>query len=368
MEGLGSSTLANLTEQERLRIYVLITVILIVIAAAVSLLSSYRQTGVGGCLGILLASSRYSCLSSLALTTKNASICSKISGEGSSSCYDNVAQAGLNATACTMIPNENQTYSCELYIANATHSSGPCNYLSGKFQAYCKEYVATRFSEISACSGLNASESPVCSSAVDFSIAQNLGNQSYCSHVSNTSNTNLTTRIVNLVLQDGKQKVSNGIFSVNPIYYLEYSNTTFKADDLCYYSVAISDGNSGACEGISNSTLMSDCVSSVSSSSSQNSTSAEIANITRNVSGLYSLCTSASIQQNSSSCTSFVDITEAVLTKNASYCSKITVPESKYQCYSSMASAYENISYCGYIPNATANSACIQAINFSVTK
>ncbi len=362
--------------EQRFRIYAAITVVLIVLAVAVSLVTNHRQIGLKGCLGIALGGYRDSCLLSLANSTKNASVCGYISKAYSDYCYSNVGEASLSAKTCAMASSEAVRYSCLSYIANATSSPSACSYLNGSDNSGCVESLAAEKGNSSACYAMaNATEAGICASGVNFGLAENLGRPSYCMLVSNETDINVTERIISFssYVRYGKSQNSTSSL-INPAEYIAASNFTQNARDACYLSVASRESNKSICKGISNPALESSCISSASPSQTNYNVTANytgnnsiIANITKNATGLYENCAKIFGQANATGCSALVYLGEAVLTKNATLCTYISNVSTEYQCYSSIAQAYKNVSFCGYIKNFTYNQACVGNLNYNQT-
>lgn len=360
---------------ERLRIYAVITVVLIALAIIVSVSTDHRQIGLKGCLGIALGGYRDSCLTALANSTRNVSICGYVSGASAGYCYSAVGEASLSAKACAMVSSETERYNCISYVANATSSPGACSYLNGSDNTACVEGFAASKANSSACYSMsNATEAGICASSVDLGLAENLGKPSYCAMVSGTSDANTTERIIALSSYVHYGESPNATFSLtNPAEYISAGNLTPSARDLCYLSVASKDSNASICRGIGNATLESSCESSIASPRGYNITSnytsanALIENITRNSTGLYQSCAKIYGQANATGCAALVYIDEAVTTKNATLCTYISNMSLEYKCYSSIAQAYGDVNFCGYIKNSTLNGACVEDLNYNVT-
>ena len=132
--------------------------------------------------------------------------------------------------------------------------------------------------------------------------------------------------------------------------------------DICYLYLATSTDNSTACGSITNPYTESICNSTTSRLQLQNST----ANETSNFTNLLNLC-SQYTGQNRTGCYSLVYLNQALVSKNASYCTMVSDPATEAQCYTNMAVAFNSSSYCGFIQNATVNQACLENINFNMS-
>lgn len=361
--------------EERFRIYAAITVVLIVCAVVASLATGHRQSGLKGCLGITLSGYRDSCLISLANSTKNASVCSYVSPATAGYCYEEVGKSSLSPKICTLASSELIKNGCIAYIANVTGSAYACSYLNASENSGCVEALATSRSNASICYSMaNSTEATICASGVSFGLAENLGDQSYCALVTNVTNANVTESVISLssYVSYGRSENLSLAFS-NPADYLAASNLSPSARNVCYYSVASRDSNSSICGGISNLTLKDECVSSIAPQAASSNSIANytnngvLENLTKNATGLYAGCAKIYGQANATACAALVYTDEAVTTENATLCTYINSTIAEYQCYSSLAQAYGNANYCGYIKNFTYNEACVGDLNYNKT-
>lgn len=362
VDGLAEKERNEAEERERIKVYLAVAAVLVVLAVISLLLVPHPSNSLEGCREIVLQQNRDSCLEYLASSTRNATVCSYIASPYSDYCYAEVAELSSNPGECRMISNYNQTYSCVVQIANSTDSYGDCGYLNGSYRSYCIESLALKLDNATACSSIaNATEAGVCASAVYFGRARSAVNATYCSLVSNTSESQVVTRILSLSerMAGAVSNFSFGFGNINPTEYMELGNSTFAARDLCYLTVATS-GEPLACRSISNGTLESICNSSAYAA-------APVSNLTENYTMASKVC-SGYTGKNLTSCNALISITQAISSRNATVCTGIGNLSFRYQCYETLARAYNDTGYCGYISNATANQACVQDINYNVTQ
>lgn len=361
MEKENKGILEGRSEWEKVRIYLAIVLVLVVLAVAVTL-AVPRSHGAKSCLSILLEGSRDSCLLNLALYSKNSTVCGYLPKASSDSCYSAIAKESLNASTCTKISNYNGSAECVTYVANATDSPGTCSLLNGSQRSDCIEALAVRLGDTASCSMIsNSTEAMICASSVYFSEAVNNQNSSYCKAVTNTTDHVSVIKILTVSgsVTNTSSSSQSEFLGLNPLLYLESEGYSYSAKDLCYYSVASTLGSQSSCRDISNKSLEVMCNSSTSKSTG-------ISNLSENTTGLYSLCIKYS-SGNVATCNALVNITRALGSENVSYCSSLSSQAFRNQCYASLARAYRNASYCGYISNSTVNSACVEDINYNVT-
>jgi hypothetical protein len=198
----------------------------------------------------------------------------------------------------------------------------------------------------------------ICNSTVNFKSAVSSGRGNLCSTIDESYNSNVTYAIFN------NATIGNANFSTLAEYILSYSefipNTTIGARDLCYISVAYVSKSNSTCSNIHDSNLSSMC-NFISKSSVTTKT-----NITGNVTSQnYTQILDACYQatQNYSSCNATTAISKALQTDNITTCHLLNEPYYDY-CYSYFSQFRNNESYCAYVKNSTANSACIYAFTY----
>ncbi len=375
------SSFTYLDESKRLRLYAAIALILAVVAITTVLLQSQgQQHGIKNCLGIVLSNYRYSCISSLAQSTGNATLCSYMGkGSASDSCVYNIALNTSNASVCTEISTAGGQDSCIYAVANKTDSYALCSKLNSTAETSCLSHFASRLANVSLCNGIeNSTADSICVSAAEISSVYMTSNALECALVSNST----TVATVNsIALYSGvydyntSAKVQNSSSLVlgvqSPLGYMQFlPNVTYSARDLCYLYISYKSNNSAYCSEISNSTILGLCTGflqqnattrnttktvNVSSSSAANS----IMNYTQ-ISAVVCANSTLSVQE----CNSLVVISEAVKTRNASVCTALG-GLSGYSCYGALAKVYDNASYCAYITNTSFNSACVQNVYYN---
>lgn len=347
-------------ESERLRVYLLITLIIVVLALAALLSVSRVSSDANKCLGIILSRNRYSCLESLALSKENESICGYIPSPYSDSCYLPLAEKVLDPGLCSGIRNPDTYSLCIDYIANTTGRYTLCDRLEDPQQAQCLIPIALRSSNQSICGEIsNKTDKTVCISSVNLASASS-GNPTYCMLVTNSTDITITSRVISYSgIYNSNSSHGLGSFS-QPLSYVPYLyGGTLSSRDLCYFYVVSKSENASYCSNLQNATLEGLCTYTV-----KPPTSLHI-NTTINYTKLLNGCFQSGAYQQT--CITSVLISEAVNTKNSSICTKLASQISIYQCYATLARTYNDTRYCGLITNATANNACIQDMTYNVT-
>ncbi len=354
-----------LNNNARIAAYVVVAAMLVVIGVVVNIHAAGGSSTVRKCSSIILQQDRNACLTSLASSSNNASVCGMVSQSGKDYCYSEVAQADRNPRACTYLSSNNMTYECILEVANATRGYGACRYLNGSMESSCIETLAAITGNSTACGTIsNGENSTVCYSGVYLSEAKRSGHAYYCTMVSNTSTVPEVSNIVYL----GEIGAANASYSgvgtpgQGPSVYLSEYNISYSAKDYCYAEIASDTGNATDCAMVSNSIVRGICNQTSGTQTAQS-------NIQINSSTISSACGTYS-GENFTTCQGILQIGEAISSKNASNCGSISETIYKYECYAALAKAYNDSSFCGYISNSTASQACMQDIyyNYSATQ
>ncbi len=365
----------NLLERkDQLLVYVGLIAFAALLAGLGYLLSMHPSSGISECNSIALLQSRYTCLYHLAYSTKNASVCSFMQGESSVSCYTGIASLTSNPLACRGIENQTLRYQCISGSSASPLSLKSCMILNGSERSSCTASLAITQDNLSLCSktgnGLYEKE---CESAIYLGMAAFSKDVNYCNNISNTTNQSEVLRIISL--SEEIPKYSNlSVFSssLTPISYIESgSGQQYSARDLCYFSVSEITDNQSSCNSINTPSLYNLCVTYSYNSSIYNShylnESKNYSSSNMTISNLLSLLCSKYNATNSQSCNYLVQVSSAVVERNASICGSINSTLASYQCYASLAQEYNDSQYCGYITNSTLNQACVGNIYYNGT-
>ncbi|MDE1854745.1 MAG: hypothetical protein KGH57_00270 [Candidatus Micrarchaeota archaeon] len=327
----------------RLRAYLVLTILLVALAA-VSFLLVPQGNSVGSCDRLAFQSSRYVCITALALSQGNASVCG-YAGSSSDSCYMQVAEKTGNADTCSSISNSTTFSVCVSAIATAREDYALCSSAGEPYASQCAASVAVRLENATLCGSIsNTYYRAECSSIIGIRQATLTGNAAYCLNVSSSGNRNLTAYVIANV-SAGSAYTQNS-FILSSFSFLP--NVTYTAKDYCYISLATKFYNPLLCANVSAGEASTLCVA--------QSSSAYGRNATVNYTALLNACSDAgSFAQQ---CQESVLLSRAVKTRNVTMCSSL--PSSMaVSCFSLMASTYKNATYCGYIANSTANSYCL---------
>ncbi len=364
----------NLLERkDQLLVYIGLIVFAALLAGLGYLLSMHPSSGISECNSIVLSQNKYDCLYHLAYSTKNASVCGLMQGQTSASCYAGIALLTSNTLACGGIGNQTLRYQCITESSSLGLSSKSCMILNGSERSSCIASVAISRDNLSLCSKIgNGTHADECASAIYLGMAAFGKDANYCSGISNTTNQSEVLNIISLSEEIPKYSgLSVFSSSLTPISYIESSSgQEYSARDLCYFSVSEITGNQSSCSSINTPSLYNLCVTYSYNSSLYNS---YYSNMSKNYSSnmtisklLDQLCSKYNAT-NSQSCNDLVQVSSAVVGRNASICGAINSTLASYQCYASLAQEYNDSQYCGYITNSTLNQACVDNIYYNGT-
>lgn len=340
----------------RLQLYVVVAIFILVVI----LLLLPRGSALQQCLNVILQNQRQLCLYNLALSSGNASICSYTGYPFSNSCYIALAQKTNNASACQNVIRTNQSLGsiCIMSLVNSTLNPAPCRTLGEPYASSCNMRVALGTYNMSLCNMVkNQTNRTVCMAAVNTNIALLTSNSSKCALVTNSINRSLVTSVYLKINQKLLKSNTNSTRSSLLGYLANLPSFNASARDLCYLFLAGSTQNTNYCSSIGYSQLSFAC------SSSYRNLNVSAANFTKLLAG----CNNQSVNYRSI-CVQSVVTGYAISTKNATLCSSYFTPPSLWQCYSALAQAFKNSTYCGYIANTTINSACLLSINYTSSK
>ncbi len=329
----------------RLRVYLALTVLVVVIAALSFLIVPQGNT-LGGCERLVFASSKYTCITGLALSQENASLCSYANGTYADSCYMQVAEKSGNAGTCGSVSNGTSASICFSTIASADGNYALCSRAQAPYSWQCQSGIAVKQGNATLCASIsNSTYSAECSSIVMTRYATLTGNAAYCRNVSASNSKNLTNYVI-------ANLTAGGAYSQNSFLLSSLSllpNTTYTARDYCYISVASKVLNPALCTNVSAGEASTICLEQ-SGAYSYNSS------IVENYTALLAACYQAGAYEQA--CVQSVTLSHAVSTRNATLCSQLTGSE-VVSCYSLLASTYKNATYCNGIGNATLRAGCV---------
>jgi len=344
--GKGSGSVGN---REKLKVYIAVTFLLILIAL-LSYLAIPQGSGVSACTGLILENAKRACLNSLALSSTNASVCSYLSGTYADSCYSQIAQRTGNSSLCNSIVNKTNSYACTETIAVANSNYSLCKSIGDPYASTCLKGVAVKLDNQSLCGDISvASDREVCLSIIDLRKMLSANDPAYCANVTASTDQNVTNYIImnfSLGMQQGDFSNSTMVFESLALV----PNMTYSARDFCYSIAAPRISESTLCLNIANSAIRSLCV--LQSGPKQN--------VTANYNYTQLIASCAQLGAAEAGCVQAITLTQAIKTMNASMCGSLSYPMSD-TCYFSLATAYQNASYCGHMVNASQRSSCLNS-------
>lgn len=325
----------------RLKAYLALTALLIILAGMSFLLVSGGGT-LDACNRLIFSGSRYSCISGLALSQENASLCGS-SGPYSDSCYAQVAERTSNAGTCADVQNGTLMGSCISYVATAEGNYTLCTTAGEPYSSICKAGIAVSLGNATLCQPVvNATYHAICSSVIGIRLASFTNNAAYCVNVSSSEDKNLTNYIIANATAGQPSQSSYLLSSLSLL-----PNTAYTARDYCYITVASQTANPALCANVSAGEAADVCSSQA---------SAGTGNYTANFTQALAACEQAGSY--AQACEESVIISQAVNTNNSTLCAQLSGGQDA-TCYSLLASTYNDSSYCGSISNSSERSACI---------
>jgi hypothetical protein len=307
----------------------------LVVMAAIAL-ATETVGGSGGC-NMVLSQPRFQCLNSAALRTGDYKYCMRIGpGTAESQCISSLADSTRNASMCSLLGREGSRYvQCIEAISYATANASVCGTLDPGNQSECAYMLAQNkdFSSISQCLMIQSRQSrSLCLSEYYYSAALNTANYTYCSMLVNSSNYTIMSALAK------NQNLSS---------YLSFSYAFLNLSprDYCYLSLSNMTG-SRSCSGISNQTLKAYC-----KPASPSNSIAISENVTTLCSsspyGLQGICTLA------------LYTGEALASNNVTICNTMSNSSYRSYCIIQLASKYNQSTYCSYLPTENETNACI---------
>ncbi|MGC8776621.1 MAG: hypothetical protein ACP5P2_01600 [Candidatus Micrarchaeia archaeon] len=173
--------------KSKLIIYLFILALIFILAVA-SYFSTHASP-VSMCEHIIIQQNKISCFQNLAYSTGNASVCNYLSGEYKAMCYQSLAYKLGNESLCldALSSYEPVGEECIVHFVNLTGEVSFCNPLPYSAQQHCAFVGAISSQNASACkfAGENAS---ICNSSIILSKALLFKNISYCYNIPSTGN------------------------------------------------------------------------------------------------------------------------------------------------------------------------------------
>lgn len=331
----------------RLRAYVAVALALIVLALA-SFLIVPRGNSVRSCQQLVFASSKYACLTSLALSSRNSSVCGYAQGAYADSCYAQLAEKTNNTATCNRVQNGTVFSACVVAIASANNNYAACGSAAEPYASRCVDSIALRLNSQTICARVsNSTLSLECTSILGIRNAERTGSASYCRSVTNSTSKSVANFIIaNFSHSANTSASSQSSFLLGYLYLLP--NVTYTARDYCYITLATQNSNSSLCGFVSAGQARNLCTAQSGARVSSNATV--------NYTALLASCAKAGSY--AQQCTQSVTLAQAVKTRNATLCGGLGSALST-SCYSLLASTYKNATYCSYISDPSAKSSCV---------
>lgn len=324
----------------------------IVALALLSLLLVPSGTGVARCSSIALQGGKSSCIESVAIASRNSSLCGSLSGAYAGQCYLSIAENTSNQRLCGRINDSNASSECYVYIANYTKDPQLCSSAGSAFVSQCAYHIAVMTNSTAACRLVNGTAGQLeCNATIDLAEALHHDNPAFCASIRTSNNSSAAYGVLQNVSLSGYLNLVTNITQLEE--YSIFLNRTISARDFCYLGIAYQYKNSTYCNYVQDNNISDACLAYANTDSGR---AANRSNATLNASVIHTLCSTGGA--NATSCQYGYMALEALQTGNLSICKGIPSPYS-YTCFYYIARKYNDSAYCNYINNATLNSACI---------
>lgn len=350
--GRAEPTKQGIIDKRKLVLYCMIAGVLAIIALVWTLASS-ATTPVQRCNGILLSTNKVSCFSSLALQQSNVSLCNYLQQPSRDSCIGAVAENESALSTCKLISSSATQLQCIEYIAETSNNASACTNLVEPYRSTCAYSIAAdkNFSASSSCAVIgNSSLRNSCDYARIYRTALLGMNASQCNALPSEPNESLVS-----LLSSAGSGITN-----STAQEIALTTLNFSARDYCYYKSAQVEHNTTLCSSISANTIYGNqlCLGAISNFSYTLTIPVNITNKTNQTtlcsslpSQLYSLCTISTAAYN------------AVVSRNVSVCLKLSNQTISYSCIATLATTYNDSSFCSYINNTVLKDGCYATIN-----
>ena len=348
---LASKTAARDSKGDRLRIYAAVIVVLFVLAVAANALAR-NNGGISGCTRLIQQASEYDCLSQIAVSTGNVSICSLMNGTYMNTCYYAISLNNTRTADCAVITNSSLQGECYYTKATETQNYSLCR-LSGAYSS-CIMNISLSQRNVALCGSLqNSSNTSVCSSIIYMYDAVKDYKPSGCMKVSNNSSYGTYSSIL---YGFNRLYASNSDINVtlSASYLSAYLQGSISARSICYFISAYNTKNVSVCGNIGNVTVRNYCgyYANISAYHSNGLNYTQIA----------SECSSNSSA--SATCNASVALVKAITNDNATLCGTLGQAYSG-ECYFALAQKLHNPYYCGFISNTSENEICVYSISYN---
>lgn len=355
--------------------YAAIAIIMVIIAAVVLALQN-NQGGLKGCTGIILEAYRDSCISRLAYSTANVSLCSYLPSGQADSCISYIAENRSDAALCSGLSTSAEGNACMGAIANEEDNYTLCREMNGSALDACVTSIASRLAQPGECTGLSSRvAAQICANASLLSGALHSENPNACGSVTNRTGGTLTSGVAyysGVFTYSGNGTVGNGALTLeqrasSPLSVVQFLNaSTYSSRDLCYIYMAAALRAPQYCADVPNATIANVCSGGVQPVNSNSTLTASGAAVTGGNSTQLIAALCKNLTLTAGTCNNFAQFYHAVSTRNLTLCGALS-GGTQYQCYITLAKDYNNTNICSYITNATVNAACIEDVTYNNT-
>ncbi|MDE1856674.1 MAG: hypothetical protein KGH98_01165 [Candidatus Micrarchaeota archaeon] len=330
------------TAQRTRRLIVAVVVLLLAVAAlSIAFTGGGAAGGISSCSSIILGQQRIECISSLANSTLNVTMCGYLPSPQNDECIVHIAAQKGAAADCSMISRGSAYYDqCEYQLANRTGDRSLCYNLTDNYtESSCLYSFAAKggFSSIGLCGSMrNSTLAGDCRDVYYFKLAVSQRDQAQCLNLPGHYDSGALYAVVSSAQN---QSLTNSSL-------LLYSNANITARDYCYYTLAAATGNRTICSQTSGTYADELCLSSFSSFYNQTGAG----NTTSVCSSLPGYLIS--------SCTYSIEESNAIVARNVTAC--LAIPDQQYSetCIINMAAHYNDSAYCTQLTNDTLKQIC----------
>lgn len=337
--------------EQKLKPYLIAVAVLVALMAISFLLVPSGGAGAASrCGGLLFQQSKYGCIQSAAIYSRNSTMCGSIPQPYRNYCYLGIAVNGSDATLCGKINSTALGNQCYIRIANRTGNTQICGMANASAGSACYYGMAVKIGNDTACASVYGADGQAqCNDTIKFNDALRTDNATFCSRISSNDNTQASQSILQNSSIGSYAQLGMNISQLMDL--MVFYNQSIGARDICYASIAYESLNRSQCASISNANLGDFCYSNLNTSKKAVAT-----NSTFNLTALYNTCTGSSAQIDS--CRYTYMAIAALQTGNLSMCKSIPQNYSS-TCFYYLAKKYNSTKYCSYISNATLSSACV---------
>ncbi len=373
--GIGGGARQKFTESEKRLVLLLVVTLLIIIALIIVLSNitappSSGQLGFSKCNGYAISTQKYSCLTTLAESTKNTTLCNLMPPYERNNCLLGVAQLAASINVCNLINSSSPYYSQCIGTVSATISNASaCSTLSGYPLEQClsNSYSSLTLAQCGAMQ--NQSSKNVCLYVYYYKSAIGFRNGTYCGMLPNATNESVLQTLVKI--QYGNVTTATANVTLPELYGLQSANPTLR--QFCYYQLAQEEINKSMC-GIAGGTVAALCNASLTPVNTTPAFNLTAKNITDACSSITSLAKKTACElnyysfqaaqsKNASKCalinSSFTYAWCISMGGSPSGCNATSASQLQGNCYEVIALETQNASVCADIVNQSTKTQCL---------